>query len=146
MDLTSTADSSLLQLSTSQASIFPTALDFLREVPDRYLGFQRSLVDQIDRLDSDVTTIDIRACDSRASFRCGVGSILEVFCGLVHEDDIPLDASLSSPTEMFVVFTKLCCCYPFLKPLLFLQTYLDSLLSFHLYRATFSFHIGLSFS
>lgn len=58
------------------------------------MGLLRSLVGQIDRLASDLTTLVTQARDSRSSLHRNAGPLFEVFCTLVDENDIPKDASL----------------------------------------------------
>lgn len=97
--MTSTADSLCLQLFNSHTFIFLTSTNSLRGERDRHLGLLQSLAGQIDRLDSEFTTLDMRARDSRASLHCGAGPLFEKFHVFAQEDSISGDAFLPPSTE-----------------------------------------------
>lgn len=80
LDSTFTADGLRFQHSDLQSSIFLAALDSLHGRRDHFfLGLLQSLAGQIDRSESDFTTLLTRVRDSRSSFHRGAGPLLKKF-------------------------------------------------------------------
>lgn len=93
-NLNSTTDGLRLQHFSSQASIYPAALDLIRGKRARHLSHPRSLVDKIDRLDSAFTTLFTQARNSRSFLWRSVGPLFETFCLFMNKNDILADAFL----------------------------------------------------
>lgn len=74
-------------------------MDTLRGERDRYLGLLKSLVDLIDRLDSNFAAVIAQAKDSRLSLCRGVDPLLDECRALHEEDDFSEDDPAPSSTK-----------------------------------------------
>lgn len=96
-----------------QTSISFATLASLQSERDCNLGLPRSLFRQIDRLDTDFTTLVTSAQDSFSTLLCGVEPPFDAFYVLVDEDDIPEDASVPLSADPFLVafYKYRSCCH-----------------------------------